>query len=449
MPQPLRTLDLLPADVASPAALQARLRAAEQNSRQEIVSLQLITGTNNPALRVHAASFLVNPDARKLPLLEVVAQPAGMTDEAFIAQETAGKIYVDFAEVALADGTKSVLLRRPGTVVSRRGKMSTFGGAADTGMREDEGLAIVGTDNFAAVVARHEALHPGVPLFTTAQNATGKPLGRALNPDAFYIACRWDYDHEIARKDLVKCTIRVRNALTEAEKEAVATDWGPHERTGRVADLSPGLAEALGLRTDDECVVLVSGPDIKPRAAATAPGTLTPTGAPGNLTVFSQAQLEQKFGTITPVQENGDGSFKILNPSFNTNIVIADISPLSGIRGVPNSGKVECHSAIKAALEGAAQDVAVAGKKNLILTWDGLFVPRHILWDEDRGFSTHSWGIAFDINVNWNGYGSRPAPSGSHGSVAELVSIFANRGFTWGGHWRTPDGMHFQYGIAT
>jgi len=33
-------------------------------------------------------------------------------------------------------------------------------------------------------------------------------------------------------------------------------DWGPNENTGRVADLSPGLMEALGLNTDDEVEVI-------------------------------------------------------------------------------------------------------------------------------------------------------------------------------------------------
>ena len=36
---------------------------------------------------------------------------------------------------------------------------------------------------------------------------------------------------------------------------ALPADWGPNEKTGRVADLSPGLMEALGIDTDDEVEV--------------------------------------------------------------------------------------------------------------------------------------------------------------------------------------------------
>jgi hypothetical protein len=29
-------------------------------------------------------------------------------------------------------------------------------------------------------------------------------------------------------------------------------DWGPHVDTGRIADISPGLMDELGISTDDE-----------------------------------------------------------------------------------------------------------------------------------------------------------------------------------------------------
>jgi hypothetical protein len=36
----------------------------------------------------------------------------------------------------------------------------------------------------------------------------------------------------------------------------LAADWGPHEDTDRVADLSPALMEALDLTTDDEVEII-------------------------------------------------------------------------------------------------------------------------------------------------------------------------------------------------
>jgi hypothetical protein len=58
-----------------------------------------------------------------------------------------------------------------------------------------------------------------------------------------------------------------------------------------------------------------------------------------------------------------------------------------------------------------------------------------------RGYnslSTHSWGIAFDINKHLGELGEPP-------SMPEwIVDIFEKRGFVWGGRWDRPDGMHFQ-----
>lgn len=67
------------------------------------------------------------------------------------------------------------------------------------------------------------------------------------------------------------------------------------------------------------------------------------------------------------------------------------------------------------------------------------FSPRYKLHDRLKGLSTHSWGIAFDINPSKN-------KIGTNGSLdPQLVSIFKECGFIWGGDWRTPkDPMHFQ-----
>jgi hypothetical protein len=53
-------------------------------------------------------------------------------------------------------------------------------------------------------------------------------------------------------------------------------------------------------------------------------------------------------------------------------------------------------------------------------------------------WSTHSWGIAIDINAAWNGLGKEPTMSN------RLVKCFTDCGFEWGGTWTRKDGMHFQ-----
>lgn len=54
-------------------------------------------------------------------------------------------------------------------------------------------------------------------------------------------------------------------------------------------------------------------------------------------------------------------------------------------------------------------------------------------------WSTHSWGIAFDIAVSRNQFGRVPTLD------SRVVRIGEDLGLTWGGRWNKPDGMHFQY----
>jgi D-alanyl-D-alanine carboxypeptidase len=62
--------------------------------------------------------------------------------------------------------------------------------------------------------------------------------------------------------------------------------------------------------------------------------------------------------------------------------------------------------------------------------------------------SNHSFGSAFDINSKWNERGHRPALVGEKGSTLELVPIAHKWGFWWGGHFTTPDGMHFEVAVV-
>jgi hypothetical protein len=59
-----------------------------------------------------------------------------------------------------------------------------------------------------------------------------------------------------------------QRALVTAKKTgekflAWPADWGPHEDTGRAADISPGLMEALDIVTDDEIEVIYPAPKPK------------------------------------------------------------------------------------------------------------------------------------------------------------------------------------------
>ena len=119
------------------------------------------------------------------------------------------------------------------------GMCSSFGGPDDDGVAPDEELAFINDVSEAPY------------LFLPIQPPGTTGLARRLDPAVNYIACRWDYDR--TPKDMLKSGLvaRVTSPSTGRSFPAWPADWGPHEDTGRVADLSPGLMDALGIETDD------------------------------------------------------------------------------------------------------------------------------------------------------------------------------------------------------
>src|SRR5438034_6178539 len=129
------------------------------------------------------------------------------------------------------------------------GKMSTFGGPHDLGMAANEDLALF---------TKADLQDPKYAyLFLPASPPGTSGLGRRLNPDQYYFACRWDYT-ATPREFLRRALARVENPANGRGVDARPVDWGPHPSTGRVADLSPGLAAALGLNTDDIVRITIS-----------------------------------------------------------------------------------------------------------------------------------------------------------------------------------------------
>jgi hypothetical protein len=132
-----------------------------------------------------------------------------------------------------------------GVLFQARGRCSWFGGPEDTGVNPGEGLAFI----YSIMDAPH--------LFLPKQPAGTTGLARRLNPGLFYVACRWDY--AITPKAMLAnpaLQAFVRSRGRPGGFLAWPADWGPNESTGRVADLSPALLEALGLATDDEVEVV-------------------------------------------------------------------------------------------------------------------------------------------------------------------------------------------------
>lgn len=61
--------------------------------------------------------------------------------------------------------------------------------------------------------------------------------------------------------------------------------------------------------------------------------------------------------------------------------------------------------------------------------------------EEERKLSKHSFAIAVDINPDENPFGTPLRTD----IPDEVVLAFNEEGFIWGGSWKTPDTMHFEY----
>lgn len=104
--------------------------------------------------------------------------------------------------------------------------------------------------------------------------------------------------------------------------------------------------------------------------------------------------------------------------------------------------RARCHVAILDDLRAALADVAAAGLSSEIdvanaNAYGGCYAPRY---SRISGYlSRHTYAMAFDTNTVSNCQGCRPRMH------CDVVRIFRRNGFAWGGNFRRPDGMHFEW----
>jgi hypothetical protein len=180
--------------------------------------------------------------------LNETAGPAILIEVCFVDSEADASIYYkqfDAICEAIADvlDVDNELAPAPEALFRAVGPCSYFGGPEDSGVSSDEGLAFISEVG--------EAEH----LFLPSQPEGSSGLARRLNPFVHYVACRWDYS-VTPKASLLEGVALVRSTRTGLSLTAFPADWGPHESTGRVADLSPSLMADLGLLTDDEVEVI-------------------------------------------------------------------------------------------------------------------------------------------------------------------------------------------------
>lgn len=301
------------------------------------------------------------------------------------------------------------------------------------------------TSSFSEDGARVDAPPPGlaIPLEVAAANLVDyepflSPSDRGLLPalergEAVLGASAARLRHLGAGGTLVFGTTRITVAgiLPDAS-------IGAHE-----VFVSRSIAKAINVRTE-RYLLIDPGPKAIRRKITSGIRRLLPKGlplrvrGPGETPFFRQGdavlppvQLKLDFGEFA-ARPTADGFLSMDRAWVKSHITTAT---------VPILGQVQCNRALIPQLRGALEEIERAGLAHLIDPGDyaGCFSGRFVNRNPEAGISHHAWGVALDINVSSNPFGGTPHQD------PQVVEIFERWGFTWGGQWLVPDGMHFEF----
>jgi hypothetical protein len=170
---------------------------------------------------------------------------------------------------------------------------------------------------------------------------------------------------------------------------------------------------------------------------------VAPSGTPLVVRAYGQTPyLRYGDAVLAPsIEKSVAGEFAAY-PEPNGSIVVDPAWVRANIEtaDVPILGRVTCNRVLFPMLRAALSQVVREGLSRLVDPNDyaGCYVPRFIGRTSDRPISHHAWGTALDVNVLHNPMGGTPHQD------PRLVAIFEQHGFTWGGRWVVPDGMHFE-----
>ena len=248
------------------------------------------------------------------------------------------------------------------------------------------------------------------------------------------VVVRHDVAHELELELGETVTLRTDAGTVEARIGAFAANGAPP-----FADvLVPAtVGDELGAGPANVLVVGHQQADVGPAPEALAErlgGVLEAEAEVIRPPAPQQAKVKQA-GRVTlepfTYTSRGDGTIAIHGNWEAQNIVPVQI---------PGMGTTRCHKVMVPQLQAALREVAEAGLYSHFdpSQFAGCFVARHILWDPSRPLSMHAWGLAIDFNARDNGYGVIPKMD------LRIVEIFEKWGFSWGGWWSVPDGMHFE-----
>jgi hypothetical protein len=149
--------------------------------------------------------------------------------------------------------------------------------------------------------------------------------------------------------------------------------------------------------------------------------------------ITTPAEAEERYGKIENGKWADEGKWMVVYKPpvwFQSQVI-------NSATGKPCT-KIYMNKDMVPAFEKAIESVFTRNLIQELKTFDGCFMIRDVRAIPGAK-STHSYGLALDINATENPLGKPPTMS------SELVACFTEAGFTWGGHFKRKDGMHFSY----
>jgi len=146
--------------------------------------------------------------------------------------------------------------------------------------------------------------------------------------------------------------------------------------------------------------------------------------------VWPPVLMKRGFGEFRAFPDPRRPGYLRMHPSFPQQRLTS--------RRVPLLGRFTCNEQVFPALVAAMQELRRLGRAGAIRNFAGCYNARMVMRRPSGGISHHAWGAAVDINSLTNPYGAPPR------QPKVLVRVMTRHGFTWGGRWGVPDGMHFE-----
>lgn len=207
--------------------------------------------------------------------------------------------------------------------------------------------------------------------------------------------------------------------------------------------LAKALAGYNGI-TDAKQIVVGQAIHVPSKAELAPPKKKGPAGARAGVMPWPNApqglaDIQATFGDLTQFPPGPSGE---ANPQWEAQFLasakLPQPIPLTFNLAV-SARSLRCHKLLVPLYEAVFADILAKGLWGSIQTTGGGYN-----WRMKRGQakpSTHTWGIAFDLNDKTNAMGT------AGDMDPKLVELIEGYGFTWGGRWSgaNKDPMHFQY----